>query len=226
VAHARPSDGGGAVPPLPTWIALSCCAAVLAFLGAIVVAHEVLDKPLLVFIVEPASIGTNIWYAGVLSTTGGLLWWTAATVSYVSAWIARVRGVATAGFWLGLAILTTVLALDDLYQGHEVFYRVYLHLPEEVSGAIYAVAAAALAFAYRSYLRTLPWRIALVALVLFSVSEILDFSYPQGDTGYELLLEDGTKFAGIAAWALFAVWGSQAVLLHGVRPDDTRLETT
>jgi len=83
---------------------------VLAFLGAIVVAHEVLDKPLLVFIVEPASIGTNIWYAGVLSTTGGLLWWTAASVSYVTAWISRVTGVGAAGFWLGLAVLTTVLA--------------------------------------------------------------------------------------------------------------------
>ena len=46
------------------------------------------------------------------------------------------------------------------------------------------------------------------------------------DTEYELLLEDGTKFAGIAAWALFAVWGSQAVLLPGSRmPHDTRVET-
>jgi hypothetical protein len=89
-----------------------------------------------------------------------------------------------------------------------------------VSGSIYAAAATALAVAYRSYLRTLPWRIAVVALVLFSVSEALDFLYPQGDTGYELLLEDGTKFAGIAAWALFAVWGSQAVLLHGLRRRD------
>jgi hypothetical protein len=178
---------------------------VLGFLGVIVVAHDVLDKPLLVFIVEPASIGTNIWYAGVLSTTGGLLWWTAATVSYVTAWISRVTGIGSAGFWLGLAVLTTVMALDDLYQLHEVFYRVYLHLPEEVSGAMYAVAATALVIAYRSYLRTLPWRIALVAVALFSVSEALDFLYPQGDTGYELLLEDGTKFAGIAAWALFAV---------------------
>jgi hypothetical protein len=199
---------------------------VLGFLGVIVVAHDVLDKPLLVFIVEPASIGTNIWYAGVLSTTGGLLWWTAATVSYVTAWISRVTGIGSAGFWLGLAVLTTVMALDDLYQFHEVFYRVYLHLPEEVSGAMYAVAATALVIAYRSYLRTLPWRIALVAVALFSVSEALDFLYPQGDTGYELLLEDGTKFAGIAAWALFAVWGSQAVLLQGVRRRDSEsLET-
>ena len=220
VARPRPRAGADAVPPLPTWIALTCCGAVLAFLGAIVVAHEVLDKPLLVFIVEPASIGTNIWYAGVLSTTGGLLWWTAASVSYVTAWISRVMGVGAAGFWLGLAVLTTVLALDDLFQGHEIFYRVYLHLPEEVSGAIYAVAAGALAIVYRSYLRTLPWRIALVAVALFSFSEALDFLYPQGDTEYELLLEDGSKFAGIAAWALFVVWGSQAVLLHGVRRRD------
>ena len=117
-------------------------------------------------------------------------------------------------------------ALDDLFQGHEIFYRVYLHLPEEVSGAIYAVVAAALAIVYRSYLRTLPWRIALVALALFSFSEALDFLYPQGDTEYELLLEDGSKFAGIAAWALFVVWGSQAVLLHGVRRrDGESLET-
>ena len=226
VARPRPRAGADAVPPLPTWIALTCCGAVLAFLGAIVVAHEVLDKPLLVFIVEPASIGTNIWYAGVLSTTGGLLWWTAASVSYVTAWISRVTGVGAAGFWLGLAVLTTVLALDDLFQGHEIFYRVYLHLPEEVSGAIYAVVAGALAIVYRSYLRTLPWRIALVALALFSFSEALDFLYPQGDTEYELLLEDGTKFAGIAAWALFVVWGSQAVLLHGIRRrDGDSLET-
>jgi hypothetical protein len=226
VARPRPRAGADAVPPLPTWIALTCCGAVLAFLGAIVVAHEVLDKPLLVFIVEPASIGTNIWYAGVLSTTGGLLWWTAASVSYVTAWISRVTGAGAAGFWLGLAVLTTVLALDDLFQGHEIFYRVYLHLPEEVSGAIYAVVAAALAIVYRSYLRTLPWRIALVALALFSFSEALDFLYPQGDTEYELLLEDGSKFAGIAAWALFVVWGSQAVLLHGVRRrDGESLET-
>jgi hypothetical protein len=212
-------------PPLPAWIALTASAAVLAFLGAIVVASEVLDKPLLVFIVEPASIGASIWYAGVLSTTGALLWWSAATVSYVTAWIAKATGAGPAGFWLGLGVLTTVLALDDLYQGHEYVYRVYLHLPEEGSGAIYAAAAAGLAFVYRWYLRKLPWTIALVALVLFTISEAIDFLVEEGDTQYVLLLEDGTKFAGIAAWALFAVWGSQAVLLNGIRRrDEPRLE--
>jgi hypothetical protein len=213
----RPAPGRrntAVVPRLPLWVAVSCAAGVVALLGAVLVGAEVLDKQLLVFLVEPASIGSNLWYSGVVSTTGALLWWSAATVCFVTAWVARASGRGYAGFWLGMAALSTVFTFDDLYQGHEYVIKTFLHLPETVTATVYGLALVVLVVAYRSYVRTLPWRIGLVALAFFAVSEAIDFRNEQDELwAVMLFLEEATKFAGIAAWALFFVWASQSVLL-------------
>lgn len=213
----RPAAGRrntAVVPRLPLWVAVSCAAGVVALLGAVLVGAEVLDKQLLVFVVEPASIGSNLWYSGVVSTTGALLWWSAATVCFVTAWVARASGRGYAGFWLGMAVLSTVFTFDDLYQGHEYVIKTFLHVPETVTATVYGLALVVLVVTYRSYGPMLPWRIGLVALAFFALSEAIDFRNEQDELwAVMLFLEEATKFAGIAAWALFFVWASQSVLL-------------
>ena len=212
--HPEAEGAIAVVPRAPLWVVAAAAAAVVALLVAVLIGSEVLEKPLLVFLVEPQSDGSDPWYAGVVSTTGALLWWTAATVSYVTAWIARATGAGHAGFWLGMAALSTALAFDDLYQGHEYVVPTFLHLSEHVTVTVYAVTLVALIAANRSYVRTLPWRIGLTALIFFAISEAIDYRNEQDELWAEMLfLEEGTKLAGIAAWALFFVWGSQSVLL-------------
>jgi hypothetical protein len=202
-------------------VALGCVLGVVAFLSAALVGAEIVDKPLQLLLVEPTSDGRYPWYAGIVSTTGAMLWWTAATVSFLTAWIARATRSGPVGFWLGAAALSTVLALDDLYQGHEYLYPTFLHVPQKVSAVMYAAALAALIVVYRSYVRTLPWRVGLTALVFFAVSQSIDFLTEEDQSERMLFLEEATKLAGIAAWALFFVWASQSVLLarrHGATP--------
>lgn len=215
-SSAPPADGGRgtvAVPRVPLWVVVGCALGVVALLLAALAGSEVLEKPLQLFLVEPTSDGRYPWYTGVVSTTGALLWWTAATVSYVTAWIAHATRRGPVGFWLGSAVLSTILALDDLYQGHEYVYPKFLHVQQEVTAVIYAGALVALLVVYRSYVRTLPWRVGLASLAFFVVSQYIDFRFEIDQTERMLFLEEATKLAGIAAWALFFVWASQSVLL-------------
>jgi hypothetical protein len=201
--------------PLPPMIVLAACVGGVAMvLAAAVIGSEVLEKPLYVFLEEPTQDGPDPWYSGVVSTTGALLWWSAATVSYVTAWIARDRRAGRVGFWIGMAVLSTVLAIDDLFLLHEYVVPAHLHLSERFTAGAYAVAVLVIAAAYRSYLRSLPWQLGVTALVFFAVSLGIDDAYYGGKRWEQmLLLEEGAKLLGIANWTLFLVWASRSVLL-------------
>lgn len=212
-----PTSAG--IPRLPPIVVLVGCAiGIAAVLAAAVIGSEVLEKPVYVFLEEPTQDGPDPWYSGVVSTAGALLWWSAATVSYVTAWIARASRAPGAGFWLGMAVLSTVLSLDDLFLLHEYVFPTHFHVPERVTASTYALTVVVLAIVYRSYVRTLPWQLGVTALAFFGVSLVIDDAYPGGERWQQILvLEEGAKLAGIAMWTLFVVWASLSVLLDSTR---------
>ena len=219
-AHDDPQSLAARGSRLPSPAVLAVCfAGVGALLAAAAIGAEILEKPLTVFLEEPAQDGSDVWYAGLVSTAGALLWWSAATVSYVTAWVARERRAGVAGFWLGAGVLSTVLALDDLFLLHEYVVPTHFHASERFVVLGYTIAASGLVLTYRRYLRTLPWSLALVALAFFGVSLAIDDVYKGGPTFERyLFVEEATKLLDITAWTLFFVWASRPLLLGLQRP--------
>jgi hypothetical protein len=175
----------------------------------------VLDEPLVAFVDEPQQYG---WHTGFVSTMGGMVWWSGVTVCFLTAWIVWDRKGQSFRFWLVAGALTAVLAVDDLFLLHEGPLRTNLHVPEWVTFSLYALAAGAIALVYRRDLRAMPWLMLVLALGFGAVSVALDQAYPGSDLGWEVLLEEGTKFFAITSWTLFFVLSSRSFLTRGGEP--------
>jgi hypothetical protein len=178
-------------------------------LCAAVAGTHVLDQPLADFFDEPQR---ERWYAGFVSTIGGLVWWSGAIVCLVTARVVRDRDRNIFGFWLASGALTGLLALDDLFLLHESPIRRRLHSPEWFTFLLYGLAAAAIAVIYRRRLRTMPWGLLLFGIGLGVLSVAIDQAYPHNEVEWRLLVEDGSKLFAITSWTLFFVLASSPYL--------------
>jgi hypothetical protein len=202
-----------AVNNVKSSVVLVACAyaGALLVLCAAVAGKVLLDQPLAAFFDEPQ---WERWYAGFVSTLGGLVWWSGTIVCLVTAWVVRARDRNIFGFWLASAALTAVLALDDLFLLHESLFRRRLHAPEWFTFLVYGLTAGAIAVVYRLRLRTMPWRLLLVGTGFGAVSVAVDQLNPRNQADWTVLLEEGTKLFAITSWTLFLVLSSGRYLMN------------
>lgn len=153
---------------------------------------------------------------GFLSSLGILLWAASATVWLFAAYVQRARQPnRSPGFLVFPGLLSAYLALDDLFELHELVAPRYLGVPEE---AIYALLGAALGvylWRYRERLRERHGELLLLALAALAASVAVDagldaWLWRLGE--WVLLVEDGFKWLGICFWTEFAVFSAAAEL--------------
>lgn len=153
---------------------------------------------------DPNAYSVQAFYVGFFSNIGVLAWWTAAVSCLTAAAAMHPRG-RDAG-WAAVAVggtLSAVLGLDDLLMIHEAFVPDYLGLPELLPLAAYAAAMAWYLWRFRAFHLSMDTGLLAAALVLLGLSVAADLAYSDAYDGLPVLLEDGSKFGGICAWAAY-----------------------
>lgn len=145
--------------------------------------------------------------AGALSSLGILGWWTSATLWLGGAMLNLHHGNRDAALFCGAtAILSSYLALDDLFQFHEHLAPTYLRIPEKAVLAALGLLVIAWLMRFRAEIMRSHAALLGLALGLLASSALLDTLLERQATRlgqWSFLLEDGLKWLGICAWLSF-----------------------
>jgi len=171
---------------------------------------------------------------GVLSNLGIILWCVAATVCFFTAVALRnTKRGDRFRFLLCSALLSTYLMADDFFQIHEYLAPKYLGLNEGVVFTALGIAILVYLIVFRRIILETKFGFLVLAMVLFAFSIFTDSIIVSfllrtlGDDG-EHLLEDGSKWLGIASWCSYYVYTSYQFLVdqdgtsHHVVQSDAR----
>jgi len=142
--------------------------------------------------------------SGVLSSLGILLWCATASICLFSAVALRkVESNANYRFLLVSALLSMYLLFDDLFMFHETLAPNVLGLDQRVVILFLGLATFSYLIVFRSVILRTNYVILLLALGMLTLSVVIDAIPRQWMSGlghWVYLLEDGTKWLGIAFW--------------------------
>lgn len=172
-----------------------------------------------------SAIGDLPFFAGLVSQLGGLLWSAALTICIFTLILLKRIGQDTGQsrrFLFQAALLTGTLLLDDFFLFHEDIGPDYLHLSEKAIVLFYLILTALFLFMNLREILSSEYLILGMSLALFGLSIFLDGAnldkYDQYGLffteQFQIFLEDGFKFVGVATWLLyFARYAYQKILL-------------
>lgn len=151
---------------------------------------------------DPDDIAKAPAFYGGMALFGFGVWGAGAGAAFVGAIAARggpdPYGISRMLVQAGL--ITTFLAIDDMYQLHENGFQ-YLHIPQKVVILAYVVVVIGWAWANRVAIRATEFPIAVVGLGFFALSVLLDQEVLGISRGP--FFEDTPKIIGICLWALW-----------------------
>lgn len=178
-------------------------AAIAIVLTVVFAVASALDQAITDTLRDPIIVLRGRFGTGVVSNLGVLLWWSAAAAATFAGALLLRTGRAAGGALLAAGALTGILALDDLFLGHEALEQ-KAGMPDPATYAVYGLAVIVIAYVYRAYWRRTELILPLLAVVGFALSIFADLAYP--GTNYPFaVIEDCAKFAGIATWAVYLV---------------------
>jgi hypothetical protein len=158
---------------------------------------------------------------GFLSNLGILLWAATASVCLFAA--ISVRNFQPRVIFLFLlcsGILSAYLTLDDLFRIHEWLSPKYLHISERVFISELGLLVLVYLYAFRRIFLQTNFSVVILAFVLLGMSVLIDLT-PERWTGkpgeWMDLLEDGTKWLGIACWCSYFVRTSHQFFVEAVQ---------
>jgi hypothetical protein len=200
---------------------LICYAIGILAVGLTIAAASLSGRPPDHFTRDPLSVTDTPFYVGMLSNLGVMMWTAGASVCWFAAWLvwsnpARDAGVddgrgRRAAALAGMAIIVSLLAVDDLFMLHEEAVQRHLGISENFVLAAYAGMAGVLAIAFRDVLGRTPVRLLLPAGCFFAASIAVD-QFTEG-FGWRLVIEDSLKCLGIAGLLAYVV-GAATMLVH------------
>jgi hypothetical protein len=202
----EPSEGTGSVAKqaralLPLLALLY--AAIAIVLAVVFAAAYGLDQAFTDTLRDPIIVLQGRLGTGVVSNLGVLLWWSAAAVATFAGALLLRTGRAAGRPLLAAGVLTGILALDDLFLGHETLEQ-KAGMPDPGTYPVYGLAVIVIIYVYWDYWRRTEFILPLLAIVGFAISIVTDVVYP--GTSYPFaVVEDCAKFAGIATWAVYFV---------------------
>lgn len=205
------------------WV-LGPAAALLALITTTALLQGV---PLAIVVEDPATLAGLHPLTGVQSSLGILLWCVAAATPMFAACV--LRGTLPARRHLFLvcsALLSAYLMLDDLLQFHEKLAIAYLGIRQKYILAALALAVAAYLLAFRREIVAAPYALLASALVLLSLSVVIDtviIKLVPGHTTLALFAEEGSKWLGIASWCGYFVHYAGRTVADALRQAATGL---
>ncbi len=178
----------------------------ITILLAIVLLSLGLKIPLSNFTRDTSAIASINPVYGVLSNIGILLWCAATSFCAFAAVILKASKFKKKyHFLVSSALLSAYLMLDDLFLIHEKF-SVKAGLNEDIVFALLGITVLVYLIYFRNVLLQTNALMLLLALFFFSQSLVADFleNWLQMQLGHwKYLIEDGTKWLGIAFWCSY-----------------------
>lgn len=207
--QTRRSLGRSVRPLLAAWLFAALGWSVLSTQRSIPVDQLLLD---------PAALGSVAWYTGAISSLGILLWGASVCACIAISFVTfhAGRGAACAAFG-SASLLFGFLLADDLLQLHFVLLPELLGISKRLVLIVEGLAGVIWVTASWRELRRTRWQILAAALGLFAVSALVDTFFWHGllwwtpenlGTDFSrstLLLEDGPKFFGALALAVWSI---------------------
>lgn len=190
-------------------ILVTVVAAVIPLLG-VAVARLAFDVDISRMTMDVPAITKIHPLSGILSSLGALVWWTSVAIWFFAA-LLRLRqhpGTANVGFMVSSGLLSTYLALDDLFQIHEYIAPLLLNIPDEFVLGLLALAVILYLWMYRRLLYRPDGALLLLALAFLGVSLVIDMvlePWLWRLKDWEYFIEDGAKWLGICFWTAFCV---------------------
>ena len=159
-------------------------------------------------------------YYGALSQLGVLVWAASAVVTAFAAALLRHQKDPNNAwqFMLAAGALSTLLVVDDVFQGHEFVYIRLFGIPEVVTVAIYAVLVVAYLWVFRRMIAAAGPVLLVISLFGFAISAVSDL-FVSVDTAWGSIMEDGSKLVGIFCWTAFHGWAAWSLLVQPIRAD-------
>jgi hypothetical protein len=164
--------------------------------------------------------------SGFLSTLGGLLWWTSASIWLFTAFIHRTsRDAPTFRFALASGMLSAYLALDDMFLFHEELAWTVFGVSEALVFAVLVVTVASYVVVFRRTILRQDATLLAIALTFFAYSmlvDTLDTSWADMIGRGSYYAEEGAKLLGIASWCAFCVARCRSSVLGLVAAETPR----
>jgi hypothetical protein len=166
-------------------------------------------------VVDPNAFKNVPPYIGMISMLGILLWCASSAISLFVACILpknnQLKAQKWAQFLLFSGCLTMLLVLDDLFQIHEYYYRIFIDLalvenPKIIANIfeglffiVYAILILVFLYRFKLLLKKTNYKIFLLSLLFFAISIVVDLLIPDS-MPLSYFLEEGSKFVGIVIW--------------------------
>ncbi len=170
-----------------------------------IVAAQPADTASQILLDPSFSLGRQ-WYTGLVSNLGILAWTTGVCAAAGGAWICRLGGRSSAQRFLrGGAFVGLVFLLDDLFQFHSIVLPTTLGIPKLASEVALGGAMVWWAFRQVREIRRTHFHLLIATLVGLAASLWVDTVLEPLPASGWTVVEDGTKFLGILAWATYFV---------------------
>ena len=162
----------------------------------------------LVYLRDPAAHFKFSPFAGVISNFGVLVTVSAAAVCA----FASAQAKSDAPLLRAIALLTALVALDDLFLLHEDTLPNRLGAPEYLAYVFYAAGALFIGLRFRAQLSNGPLLGLYLATGLLGSSIAIDAMTEFGNA--QTVIEDGLKLVGLCVWSVYWILRAHAALAH------------
>lgn len=143
-------------------------------------------------------------YVGMLSSLGIFIWCAAVTLCWFAWYFIKLKNPDSGrkNFFLISGIITSIIAVDDLFQFHEIIIPDYLGLPEITFYITYIVTLFIFNIKYINMLMNRHFGWLLVSYFFLAISIVFDMLF-ENLVPFGTYFEDGLKFMGIAFWSTY-----------------------
>lgn len=155
-------------------------------------------------VLDPNHLGGGPWYRGIISSVGVLAWAVTVCGCAATAFVLHHGGRPRASWTFSVgAAFFALLMFDDLFQIHSGVGPSLTGLPKSAFVGLEASFGVVWLVSGRAELARTRWPLLTCALAMLALSLVADLLV--GGGGDRLIIEDGAKFLGVTA---LAVWST------------------
>ena len=147
---------------------------------------------------------------GSISTLGIILWIGVSTIIWFIIKSGLLRNTKYYKFFISGGVLSTMLAIDDLFLIHDKFIN------QEIIFSFYLIFAIYIVKSFFDQILQLNSYLLIVCFALFGFSILIDIGFQESFPSiytFLQIIEEGFKFLGICCWSVFW-WDASNIILR------------
>ncbi|MFN0189051.1 MAG: hypothetical protein ACKVQV_10150 [Bacteroidia bacterium] len=162
-------------------------------------------------------------YVGMLSSLGIFIWCASVTLCWFSWYFLRMRNPNSGrkNFFFVSGLITAIIAIDDLFQFHEIIIPDYFGIPEISFYIAYTLILIVFNIKYVNTLMNKNFSVLIASYFFLAISIVFDVFFEE-TVAFGTYIEDGLKFIGIALWSIY-FFKTVLVELSGAIEEEPRI---